>query len=180
MSHPYRVISTLSPTKQRELLRIVESSIMNTTPEGCFLVNVGGRLSLNSKGYVQIAAKTPNKPYDATPSNLKVQLHQIVAWNASDPNLQQTFQQAILNGTGEVSHRCHEKRCCNYRHLCIESSQYNKSRNSCPVVININDRQVSCCKHIPKCIPNELSKASALHYNVITGPDGDIEVLEVI
>ncbi len=151
----------------------VQSRVIQTTPEGCFIVKIGGRMSLNSKGYVQIAVKTPYNPNDQTSPDKKVQLHQLMAWNTS-----RSFQYNIASGVGEVSHLCHNKLCCNGKHLTYEGVAYNKSRNNCPVVIAINEVYVSCCKHEPRCIASPLKKLEAIQYTVITKQDGEIVLVD--
>jgi Zinc-binding loop region of homing endonuclease len=163
----FRVVADLQERKLQELTVLVNSSIERTTISNCTLVSLeGGRFSTNRKGYVQIAVKTPKDEHDQT-SNTKVQLHQLVVWMAPEP-FRQAFRYSIGTTTGEVSHRCHEKRCSNYQHLCIESSQANKSRNGCQVIIAINGEILQCCKHIPSCIATEYAHAKVICYTVLT------------
>lgn len=180
-----RVVVDLPLSKHIELMRLVEvSSNPCSTPDGCRLVCLGGRISANSKGYIQISVRTPRNSLDTTPANQKVQLHQLVAWNAPIAEEQHRFRQAIATASLpdacalEISHRCYDKRCSNPQHLVVESSATNKSRNHCPVVLYVNGHEVPNCKHAPKCIPTEQARKDALEIHVITSQDGIVEVLE--
>ena len=176
-----KVVTKISNLKHAELMTLIDSSknnFVNPYSE-CSDILIGKRFSLNQKGYVQIAVKTPGDVYDLTKPNTKIQLHQVIAWNASNVLTRGIFRQGIKHGL-EVSHLCKNKRCTNIKHLAIESSRYNKSRNSCPVIVFINYQEILCCKHLPRCIPTEGDKNNAIHYNVITSPDGENEVCELV
>ncbi len=127
---------------------------------------MSGRFSANGKGYIQIKVKTPYAKGDQTSPNSKVQLHQLLAWNHSDPTMREMLRRSIVEQALEISHLCDNKSCANPDHLCAESSFKNKQRWGCPVVIFINNVMHMCCKCDPQCIPNPDKIAFALRYTV--------------
>lgn len=177
-----RIVASLSQSKQDELMRLVQQNMDSplSMPNSCLLLQkIEGRFSQNRKGYIQISVRTPFSPYDSTPTNQKIQLHQLIAWN--HPNLEKRldFQRAIVSNCKlEVSHLCHTKSCCNPYHLAMESSSVNKSRNGCPIILYVNGDEMPNCRHHPECIPTQKTEESALHITVITDADGHNEVLE--
>lgn len=161
-----RVVKTMSAEKHQELLNLIRNVSSEQTEDGCIKVPTGGRFSTNKKGYIQIKVKTPNNSADSTPPNMKVQLHQLVAWNHPDETERSKLQQAITEGTMEISHLCPNKNCANPQHLCAEDSYTNKTRWGCMVVIYINEKEYPCCKHKPHCVPSPELRNEALRYTV--------------
>lgn len=162
-----RVVSALPLLKHEELLALVRTNTGLMNQYGCALLKeMGGRFSVNEKGYVQIKVKTPYLKADNTNPNTKVQLHQLLAWNHPDETTRECFRAAIEAQELEISHLCNNKLCTNSDHLFPEKSFNNKKRWGCPVVIFINGLQHLCCKCEPRCVPTADKIETALHYNV--------------
>lgn len=161
-----RVVVGLSREKHEELITLIQSKASPPTDDGCVIVSIGGRISKNAKGYIQIKVKNPDDATDKTPPNTKVQLHQLIVWNHPDKDKRAKFQQVIMDQSLEISHLCPNKNCANPEHFCAEDSFTNKTRWGCPVVIYINGQEYSCCKHNPKCIPGPDNRVDAPSYNV--------------
>jgi hypothetical protein len=164
---PFRIVTKLSGVQLDALSDIVSSCASHSGT--CVMVNVTAspKLSVNSKGYVQL--KVPLDPTHPdsdfrTPSkckNKKVQLHQLVAWLAVKDEAH-LHRAAILEGKNEVSHLCHEKACANPDHLTTESSFINKSRSFCEVIVLVNGQAKSICRHNPKCVVTSRVLARAI------------------
>lgn len=155
------------------------------------LTRIGGPLSLNQKGYVQIrgtiALDGPRvrgrlPPHPWIEAKTKFQLHQVIAMHAASRpqeagiseelrrSFLQYFEEKGVQGTPffgyELSHLCHQKACTNPSHLYPESSGVNKSRNGCEITIKINGNFYPCCRHAPRCIASEEKLREALSYEV--------------
>lgn len=115
-------------------------------------------------------------------NNTKFQLHQLVArkacvdWAEVPEKIDHRnsflryFNEKGVPGaawaTYELSHLCHNKLCTNPDHLWPESSDDNKSRGYCPVVVWINGDIYSHCHHNLKCVQTEAKKMSAFRYDI--------------
>ena len=83
----------------------------------------------------------------------KVYSHHL-AWFMSQPTALDTARKlreqhaAGVKGKWDISHLCHNKLCHNLNHLCLELTQYNKSRNYCPHHCSHN---AFMCHHDPPC-----------------------------
>ena len=51
----------------------------------------------------------------------------------------------------DVSHLCHDRKCCRPSHLVYENRSDNKSRDGCPGYVIDNDKAHLLCKHKPPC-----------------------------
>jgi hypothetical protein len=163
-----RVAPRLNEVKHEELMGLVARHTKKADEYGCLIlaVKANSRFSRNKKDYVQIKVKSSKS--DTSGTNDKIQLHQLVAWNHSDPTERERYRASITDPGCklEISHRCHRKDCGNEAHLHLESSAENKQRNGCPVVILINGKLRSCCKHIPFCLPNPEAVKTAPQFQV--------------
>jgi hypothetical protein len=163
-----RVVSQLSPAQCDKMMHLVNHCAVWNADQ-CLVVDVNrsSRLSLNSKGYVQI--KVPTDPDHClqvyrTPTlcqNKKVQLHQLVMWTASleGVHLHRSF---ITEASLEMSHLCGNKACANENHLWPEPSSVNKSRNFCEVVVVVNETVLNVCRHVPRCVLTQHKRDRAL------------------
>lgn len=147
----HRVIATLTEQVQLNCFTVVQSSLSKTKSANhpdCKDVDIKAHtcLSLNQKGYVQIKTNSHGKP------NEKVQLHQLVLWNHSNPQTRELSRKLILTRGYEVSHLCHNPLCTEAEHLWTEKSEVNKSRRYCEVNFSFNGILFSVCRHTPKCI----------------------------
>lgn len=68
--------------------------------------------------------------------------------------------------TNEISHLCSNKLCTEITHLFPESSEYNKSRHGCPVLIFINGEPYPHCDHNPPCKASLKALEKAKRYTV--------------
>lgn len=155
-----RVVAELTERQLDSCMTIAEAA---SAPNeyGCVLVNVrrSKAISCNAKGYVQL------KVYGAE-ANKKVQLHQLVTWCHPDPAERAALRSAIRDGVLEISHLCKKKNCINPQHLRAETCAANKLRNGCSVVVCVNNRFFSCCRHFdPPCIPTDVDFAEAKRHN---------------
>lgn len=159
-----RVVTSLTEDKLRELTQLVQNCTGACVGEDCNAINVNRstHLSVNSKGYVQIKVKTPNDKGDTSSPNLKVQLHQLLAWTHPDEDMRVHLRAAIETKTMEISHLCGNKRCTTPSHLCAEDSWANKTRITCEVAIYVDGVEYQICRHEPRCILTTDKRRQAL------------------
>lgn len=157
-----RVVTTLSPTELAHCQHVINCAKFKLEGD-CRLIDASPRnglgLSLNQKGYVQIkvSGDDPNK---------KVQLHQFIAWQHPDPVRREQLREAIKHTTLEISHLCNNKSCANPDHLFAETSARNKERNTCEVVVKLNEKLYDICRHEPKCVRTKRVLERAFSFNI--------------
>jgi hypothetical protein len=126
------------------------------------LAHLGGRYSLNNKGYVQIKTSTLQL---ARETNEKIQLHHLAIWHHPETEYRAVARQQLQDGKEklEVSHLCNFKQCCNPEHMRLESSNRNKSRNYCVAFVQAPTNQwFRACEHQPPCVVTTTSHILAL------------------
>lgn len=104
---------------------------------GCVTVQVesGAEKKPSTTGYIQVTAKR---------STEKAYAHRL-AWGAK-----YGFEKLPKQGEQlDISHICHNKRCCNIDHLFCETSHINQSRNHCWA-------QPGLCFHFARCLCQSL------------------------
>ena len=166
-----RAITELSEFQIHALMDVVHSS-STSNQDDCLTVNVSSstKLSRNQKGYVQLKV-----PVDVdhhldiyhtakTCTNKKVQLHQLIAWMATDERGEYRFREQIAAATLEVSHLCHNKQCANPSHLHLEDSYTNKSRGFCECIIYVGGIEQDICRHNPKCVVTSDVRSKAFSF----------------
>lgn len=144
------------------------------------IINETARNEKNSKGHYRPIPATgkerkllPQRP--GINNNTKFTLHQLVAYAAlaenpfsNDPEivaLRAFFEEGWK--TLELSHLCHNKVCTEKAHVYPEPSDYNKSRNGCPVIIFINEVPHPHCDHEPPCIASLEKQRTAKRYTIV-------------
>ena len=159
-----RVVTGLNEYQLRTCLNLVSQATPppSRDTECQPLTMTNSVFSKNEKGYIQIRVE----------GNVKVQLHQLIAWMHPDMSTRTQFRQDILYTELEISHLCNNKRCANPDHLWAESSAVNKSRNYCEPVVYINSVPVPHCRHHPPCIVLPQHHEEAIEYSVWKDVDG--------
>ena len=120
---------------QAKLLTLARAPREGLTHIDCDAVD---KSPAHKNGYIKVKTCGANDVY----------LHQLAIIASGDAA---ELIDARENGNNEVSHLCHDVRCINRAHLCVEPREVNKSRNFC-VKTEVAGRLYTNCSHTPRCI----------------------------
>lgn len=76
-----------------------------------------------------------------------------------------TYHHNDATPTGDISHRCGNKKCCRPSHLEDEERTYQRTRDDCPGWVHIDSTWIKICMHQPHCMKGGIPVGSYTNVN---------------